>query len=251
GCSVLAYAWMRRMNSAGVAASRRSTDASWKPPSMKWVWPSVKPGMTRPPRTRTMAVWGPTYRATAADSPTAAIFPRAIATAPGRGAPCDSPVQSTPPVTTRSALPPHAARDRHNTPAARLRIIGASSAEFGDAMNGFERGDRIRRPRLVAAACGAGRGARRERVADIEQYLEQELLALVRGVEVRHAGLVAGGLRTSPLGTFGTKYVDLGGMTSPASATANTSSTLVGLRRTAAAALPVRTASNAARGSGV
>ncbi len=195
-------------------------------------------------------------------------------------------------------------------------------------MNGFERGDRIRRPRLVAAACGAGRGARRERVADIEQYLEQELLALVRGVEVRHAGLVAGGLRTivglavdrfevlqdavtgsrhaeentapaapredygasvtaranwsvpappvlvrdaaneaesvclthpsyvsgrstSPLGTFGTKYVDLGGMTSPASATANTSSTLVGLRRTAAAALPVRTASNAARGSGV
>src|SRR5213082_680151 len=164
---------MRRMNSAGVAASRRSTDASWKPPSMKWVWPSVKPGMTRPPRARTMAVWGPTYRATAADSPTAAIFPRAIATAPGRGAPCDSPVQSTPPVTTRSALPPHAARDRHNTPAARLRIIGASSEEFGDAMNGFERGDRIRRPRLVAAACGAGRGA-----------------------EVRHAGLVAGGLRT-------------------------------------------------------
>src|SRR5205823_729801 len=59
------------------------------------------------------------------------------------------------------------------------------------------------------------------------------------------------GRSTNPLGTFGTKYVDLGGMTSPASATANTSSTLVGLRRTAAAALPVRTASNAACGSGV
>src|ERR1041385_1196837 len=55
------------------------------------------------------------------------------------------------------------------------------------------------------------------------------------------------GRSTSPLGTFGTKYVDLGGITSPASATANTSSTLVGLRRTAAAALPLRTASNAAR----
>ena len=60
-------------------------------------------------------------------------------------------------------------------------------------MNGFERGDRIRH-RLVAAAFGAGRGARRERVADIQQYIDQELLALVRGVEVRHAGLVAGGL---------------------------------------------------------
>src|SRR6266704_3009517 len=56
---------------------------------------------------------------------------------------------------------------------------------------------------------------------------------------------------TSPLGTFGTKYVDLGGITSPASATANTSRTFVGLRRTAAAARPFRTASKAARGSGV
>src|SRR2546430_10908866 len=69
-------------------------------------------------------------------------------------------------------------------------------------------------------------------------------------VWLAHPSYVSG-RSTSPLGTFGTKYVDLGGMTSPASATANTSSTLVGLRRTAAAALPVRTASNAARGSGV
>src|SRR5438034_8538068 len=38
------------------------------------------------------------------------------------------------------------------------------------------------------------------------------------------------------LGTFGTKYVDLGGITSPASATAMTCSTLVGLSSTAAAA---------------
>src|SRR5256884_8199894 len=133
---------------------------------MKGVGPWVRRGMPSPPRARTMAVWGPTYRATAADSPTAAIFPRAIATAPGRGAPCDSPVQSTPPVTTRSALPPQAARDRHNTPAARLRIIGASSAEFGDAMNGFDRGDLIRRPRLAAAAFRAGRSGPRSRLAD-------------------------------------------------------------------------------------
>src|SRR5256885_13431226 len=162
------------MNSAGVAASRRSTDASWKPPSMKWVWPSVKPGMTSPPRARTMVVWGPTYRATAADSPTAAILPRAIATAPRRGAPWDNPVQSTPPVTTRSALPPQAARDRHNTPAARLRIIGAASAEFGDAMNRFEGGNRIGRRRLVAAAFGTGPGARREHGPQIHPYRGQE-----------------------------------------------------------------------------
>src|SRR5207253_3652527 len=38
---------------------------------------------------------------------------------------------------------------------------------------------------------------------------------------------------------------------SPASATANTCSTFVGLSSTAAAARPLRTASNAARGSGV
>src|SRR6266516_157494 len=54
---------------------------------------------------------------------------------------------------------------------------------------------------------------------------------------------------TSPLGTFGTKYVDLGGITSPASATAMTCSTLVGLSSTAAAAPRLRTASNAAWGS--
>src|SRR5436305_795748 len=40
-------------------------------------------------------------------------------------------------------------------------------------------------------------------------------------------------------------------MTSPASATANTCSTFVGLSSTAAAARPFRTASNAARASGV
>src|SRR5438270_270501 len=181
---------MRRTNSAGVAASRRFTDASWNPPSMKWVWPSVKPGMTSPPRARSTAVRGRTYRATSDESPTAWIFPRAIATAPGRGRPRESPVHSTPPLTTRSALPPQAARETHNNPAARLRIIRVSSAEFGDAMNGFERGDRLGRRRLVAA----GRSRGRERVADVQQDFQQELLAMVGGVEIGHAGLVAGGI---------------------------------------------------------
>src|SRR5207247_10890234 len=80
----------------------------------------------------------------------------------------------------------------------------------------------------------------------------------VNGFEVREDSLARPthgskdtGRSTSPLGTFGTKYVDLGGMTSPASATANTCSTLVGLSNTAAAAPPWRTASNAAWGSAV
>src|SRR5437870_4533133 len=150
--------------------------------------------MTSPPWACTIAVREPTYRDTAADSPTATIRPRAIATAPGRGAPRESPVHSTPPVTTTSALPPQAARERHNTAGARLRIMCVSSAQFGDAMNGFERGDRVRRRCLVTATFAAGRGSGREGVADVQQHLEQQLLALVGGVEIRHAGLVAGGL---------------------------------------------------------
>src|SRR5205085_10263677 len=75
--------------------------------------------------------------------------------------------------------------------------------------------------------------------------------AASRAQRVVSQSTYARGRSTSPLGTFGTKYVDLGGMTSPAAATAHTSSTLVGLSKTAAAALPARTASNAARGSGV
>ena len=49
GLSVLAYSLIRWMNSCGVRASRRFTDASWNPPSTKCVWPSVNPGTTRPP----------------------------------------------------------------------------------------------------------------------------------------------------------------------------------------------------------
>ena len=61
-------------------------------------------------------------------------------------------------------------------------------------MNRFERGDRIRPRCLVAAAFAAGRGSGREGVADVQQHFEQQLLALVGGVEIRHTGLVARGL---------------------------------------------------------
>ena len=49
GASRPAYSRSWRMNSPGVAARRRSTEASWNPPLMKWVWPSANPGMTSPP----------------------------------------------------------------------------------------------------------------------------------------------------------------------------------------------------------
>ena len=97
GFKLRAYSRIRRTNSCGVAASRRSTEASWNPPSMKCVCPSVKPGSTRPPPARITRVREPTYRATAPESPTAKISPSPMATAPGWGAPLERPVHTMPP----------------------------------------------------------------------------------------------------------------------------------------------------------
>src|SRR5216117_600568 len=68
------------------------------------------------------------------------------------------------------------------------------SAQLRDAVDGFERGDRVGSRGLPGPRLGSRREGR-EGIADVEQHLEQQLLALVGGVEVRHADLVAGGLR--------------------------------------------------------
>jgi len=125
-----------------------------------------------------------------------------------------------------------------------------------------------------------GHGERSQGVPNIEQDFEEELFALIGGIELQHPYLIAHhfgafvrlpidglqvvedalagtdvhvdtGIITNPLGTFGTKYVDFGGIALPESATANTCSTRVGLTSTAAAAPPPRTAAKAARGSAV
>src|SRR5213079_2112312 len=67
------------------------------------------------------------------------------------------------------------------------------SAQSRDAVDGLERGDRVGSGGLPGAWLGNRRKGR-ERVADVEQHLEEELLALVSGVEIRHAQLVARGL---------------------------------------------------------
>src|SRR5439155_4130418 len=68
-----------------------------------------------------------------------------------------------------------------------------SSAELGDAMDGLERGDRVGSRGLAGARLGRCREGR-EGIADVEQHLKQQLLALVGSVEIRHAHLIAGGL---------------------------------------------------------
>src|SRR5207244_27502 len=65
--------------------------------------------------------------------------------------------------------------------------------ELGDAADRLERRDGVGRPTPGGASLGLG-GRDGERVADVEQHLEQELLALIGGVDVGHPGLVAGGL---------------------------------------------------------
>ena len=60
----------------------------------------------------------------------------------------------------------------------------------------------------------------------------------------------ASGFSTSPLGTFGMKYVDFWGIASPASATAKTCSTFVAFSSTAHVAAPLRNARSASRASG-
>src|SRR2546425_4486493 len=245
GFRVLAYCFNRRTNSAGVAASRRSTEASWKPPPMKCVWPSAKPGMTSPPCASSVCVVPATYDAIACESPTARILPPAIATAPGWGPPLARPVQTIPFLMTRSAFGLQAdAQHTSNQTAHGLRRTAHLLAELADVADRLERGERVR------AGLARRRVRRLQRIADVEQDLEQQLLALVGGVEVGHAPLVGRGLgavvgfavdrlevredtfartrrhgledtgrSTTPLGTFGTKYVDLGGITSPPAAT--------------------------------
>src|SRR5882762_5247681 len=110
---------------------------------MKCVWPSAKPGITRPPAACRTAVLAPTYRAISAESPTARILPSAIATAPGWPRPVERPVQTGPPMITRSAFEPQALSSVSATTydARRTRNL---LAQFGDATNGVEGGDRTR-----------------------------------------------------------------------------------------------------------
>src|SRR5438094_1319054 len=68
-----------------------------------------------------------------------------------------------------------------------------SLPELGDAADRLERRDGVGRATPGGASLGLG-GRDGERVADVEQHLEQELLALIGGVDVGHPGLVAGGL---------------------------------------------------------
>ena len=59
-----AKALSRPMNSSGVLELRRSTLASWKPPSTKWRWPSMSPGTTIALPLASTFVFGPTSAAT-------------------------------------------------------------------------------------------------------------------------------------------------------------------------------------------
>src|SRR3989442_7245507 len=138
---------MRRTNTCGVAASRRSIEASWNRPPMKWVWPSAKPGATRPPRASITVVRPATYRASEALSPTARIVPPRIATPPGWGFPVERPVQTMPWVMSRSALGLHAAPEQTASSAAmeapRGRVIRFPLA-LDDLGDGLQGGDRVR-----------------------------------------------------------------------------------------------------------
>src|SRR2546426_3637079 len=157
---------------------------------MRWVARPETRALRTPPRANSPCVSPPTWRRPAAVSPTARILPPLTATAPGCGWPVERPVQTTPPVMTRSALRPQAARHISNSPGTEKRrdMSGTPSAQSGDATDGLERGERAR-PLLRLRLARRG-----ERVADVEQHLEQELLALIGGVEVRHARFVPRGV---------------------------------------------------------
>src|SRR5882672_7143303 len=81
---------------------------------------------------------------------------------------------------TRSALGVHAARARAKNDAANCgRLTAHLLPESGDATDRLEGADGI----------GSGRARRSgdsERIADVEQDFEQQLLALIRGVEIGH-----------------------------------------------------------------
>src|SRR5712664_1036372 len=202
-----------------------------------------------------------------------------MATTPGWGLPVDSPVRTIPCVMSRSALGLQAALRQTASRAARDGRRGIRfPLALDDLADGLQGGDRIRpRPRGLGRLRGDG-------IADVQENLQQQLFPLVGRIQIRHAKLVAGatrpfvglavnrvqirenalsrswhagnlrhpsGFSTSPLGTFGMKYVDFCGITSPASATANTCSTFGGFSSTAHVAEPVRTAASASRASGV
>src|SRR5712671_568425 len=124
----------------------------------------------------------------AAESPTARILPSAIATAPGWPRPVDSPVQTEPPWITRSALEAQAVSNASAT-THDIRRTKYLLAELGDTTDGVERRHRT----------GAGVGLFRLRgsahgVANVEQDFQQQLLALIRGIEIDHAAVVFGRL---------------------------------------------------------
>src|SRR2546429_1921558 len=79
-------------------------------------------------------------------------------------------------------------RDRSATAVARRSVATyRTSAQLGDAADGLERGEGARTLlRFRLGRCS-------QRVADVEEHLEQELFALIGGVEGRHALLVPRG----------------------------------------------------------
>jgi hypothetical protein len=85
----------RSMNSALALAGRRSTLASWNPPSTKCRCPSMKPGVTSASPLASTFVAGRTSLATSALSPTAEMVSPATARPPAQGR-AESPVQTRP-----------------------------------------------------------------------------------------------------------------------------------------------------------
>lgn len=102
GGSVSANSLMRRANSSGESASRRSTLESWNPPSMKWVWLSMNPGSTIRPPNLTTSVPSPRRARTSRSVPTAWMNPPFTATACAGSEP-GTPVQTVPPRKMMSA----------------------------------------------------------------------------------------------------------------------------------------------------
>jgi len=124
-----AYSPSTRVKSRGVAALRRFTDASWKPPATKCVCESPKDGINkRPPRSIT-CVSSSRYLSICSVVPTARMAPSRIATASASGAP-GVPVQTTPfSSTTSTGLgltrhPPTRANDAHSIAAPTRRSSG-------------------------------------------------------------------------------------------------------------------------------
>src|SRR5213080_547437 len=88
-----------------------------------------------------------------------------------------------------------AARGERNAQQSHLNVSAHAvlSAEFGDAADRLQRSGWVGAGALPSASFSDG-GRDGEGVADVEQHLEQELLALVGSVDIGHPRLVAGGL---------------------------------------------------------